>query len=159
MIYYPRHPQAKHDPVKRWNRPERVFFAAGACHILAYAFLERFPERMGKAIWIRPRDGSPNNHIFVSLGECAFDYHGYCDQARLLDHFARRVRTRFPDWSPEFIELPADALISEAKSKTYPGLWLREPGQFLYDALPRARAFLNRFEHSLKGSPGPHRTT
>ncbi len=41
--------------------------------------------------------------------------------------------------------LPQDALISEAKSKTYDGLWLREPGRFLHDALPRARAFLCRF--------------
>jgi hypothetical protein len=31
----------KTDPVRRWNLPDRVFFAAGACHILAYAFIER----------------------------------------------------------------------------------------------------------------------
>lgn len=152
MIYYPRDPAAKHDPVRRWSRPDRVFFAAGACHILAYAYLERFPERKGKAIWIKPRDGSPNNHIFVSLGERAFDYHGYCDQARLLDHFARRVRTKYPDWTPELIELPPDVLISEAKSKTYSSLWLREPKQFLHDALPRAHRYLDRFQHPPHGT-------
>jgi hypothetical protein len=27
----------------------------------------------------------------------------------------------------------------------YDGLWLREPSQFLHDALPRARRFLDRF--------------
>jgi hypothetical protein len=26
---------------RRWGLPERVFFACGACQILAYAFLER----------------------------------------------------------------------------------------------------------------------
>jgi hypothetical protein len=36
-------------------------------------------------------------------------------------------------------------LISEAKSRTYDGLWLRQPDQFLYDALPRAYRFLDRF--------------
>ena len=41
--------------------------------------------------------------------------------------------------------VPVDVLISEPKSRTFDGLWLREPGQFLQDALPRARAFLDRF--------------
>jgi hypothetical protein len=38
-----RTPGAKRDPAKRWAFPDRVFFAAGACHMLAYAFLERYP--------------------------------------------------------------------------------------------------------------------
>jgi hypothetical protein len=147
MVYHPRISDTKSDPVRRWKLPDRVFFAAGACHILAYAFLERFPERGGKAIWLRPLDGSPTNHIFVDLGDTAFDFHGYVEKRQLLEHFARRARLISPDWSAEEIELPRDFLVSEAKSKTVPGLWLREPGQFLFDALPRARAFLDRFEH------------
>jgi len=35
-------PGVKGNPVRRWNLPDRVFFACGACHILAHAFLERF---------------------------------------------------------------------------------------------------------------------
>lgn len=27
-------PGIKEDPVRRWNLPDRVFFACGACHIL-----------------------------------------------------------------------------------------------------------------------------
>lgn len=42
------------------------------------------------------------------------------------------------------MELPPEVLVSEAKSRTYDGLWLREPKQFLHDALPRARRFLDR---------------
>lgn len=38
-----------------------------------------------------------------------------------------------------------DVLVSEPKARRYDGLRLREPGQFLHDALPRARAFLDRF--------------
>jgi hypothetical protein len=41
--------------------------------------------------------------------------------------------------------LPSNVLVSEARSRTYDGLWLREPGQFLHNALPRAQAFLDRF--------------
>jgi hypothetical protein len=43
------------------------------------------------------------------------------------------------------VDLPKDVLISEAKSRQFEGLWLREPKQFLHDALPRADRFLNRF--------------
>jgi hypothetical protein len=50
-----------------------------------------------------------------------------------------------PGWSYSLVELPPDVLISEAKSRTYDGLWLRGPEQFLHDALPRAHAFLDRF--------------
>ena len=38
-----------------------------------------------------------------------------------------------------------EVLVSEARSRTYDGLWLREPGQFLHNALPRAEAYLARF--------------
>ena len=51
-------------------------------------------------------------------------------------------QARDPDGT--LVPLPQDVLVSEAKSRTYDGLWLREPGQFLHDALPRARAFLVR---------------
>jgi hypothetical protein len=42
-------------------------------------------------------------------------------------------------------DLPTDVLVSEARSRQIEGLWLREPGQFLFDALPRARSFLDKF--------------
>jgi hypothetical protein len=153
MVYIRRTPGAKQDQVSRWNLPDRVFFAAGACHILAYAFLERFPESSRKAIWIKPLDGSPTNHIIVDLGECAFDYHGYTQKSTLLGHFEQRARKHWPAWQGELVDIQPDALISTEKSKTYPGLWLREPQDFLFDALPRARIYLDRFRHP------PHGTT
>lgn len=122
--------------------PDRVFFANGACHILAYAFLTRYPGT-GRAIWFRPRAGV-GNHIFVDGGEWAFDYHGYSERGRFLAHSAARAKRVWPGWDADLIELPLDVLVSEAKSKTYDGLWLREPGQFLHDALPRAYAYLDR---------------
>ena len=44
----------KRDPVLRWNLPDRIFFACGACHILAHAFLEKYGDPAFKALWIRP---------------------------------------------------------------------------------------------------------
>src|SRR5262249_16909344 len=68
----------KRDPVKRWGLPDRVFFACGACHILAYAFLKTYPGSGFAPLWIRPIEGYTGNHIVVVRGQLAFDYHGYC---------------------------------------------------------------------------------
>jgi hypothetical protein len=136
---------AKSDPEKRWALPDRVFFACGACHILAHAFIERYRPAAAKAVWVKPRPGFYGNHIFVQTPAWAFDYHGYSDPQALLDHFWTRARHWLPGWDGTLVEVSPDVLVSEAKSRTYDGLWLREPGQFLYDALPRARAYLDRF--------------
>jgi hypothetical protein len=130
----------------RWALPDRVFFACGACHILAYAFLERH-KTLGpvKAIWIKPASGYSGNHVFVCGGAWVFDYHGYSRRKAFLDHTVKRAGQLWPGWSCELVELSKDVLISEKLSRRYHGLWLREPRQFLHDALPRARRFLDRF--------------
>ena len=136
----------KTDIEKRWHLTDRVFFACGACHVLAYAFLECFPEAQAKALWLKPAKGFSGNHIFVSYGDWAFDYHGFSKHEALIQHFINRARHYWPDWKAELIELPKEVLISEAKSKTYDGLWLREPDKhYLHDALPRAQNFIQRF--------------
>jgi hypothetical protein len=138
-------PAVKNHPARRWALPDRVFFACGACHILAFAFLERYPHSGFKPIWIKPGKGYTGNHIFVSNGATAFDYHGYSDVRKLMTHTRAKAGRWWPGWTAELVELPHDVLVSEVKSKQFDGLWLREPGQFLRDALPRARAFLARF--------------
>ncbi len=77
MVYIRRTPGARDDQLLRWNLPDRVFFAAGACHILAFAFLERFPASGAKAVWIKPLEDTPTNHIVILKGDCAFDFHGF----------------------------------------------------------------------------------
>jgi hypothetical protein len=128
-----------------WALPNRVFFACGACHILAHAFLERYNSRKLKAVWIRPATGFTGNHIFISSEDWVFDYHGYSHRERFLSHTFSKASRWWPGWSSTLVELPSDVLTSEAKSKTYDGLWLREPQQFPHDPLPRAHAFLDRF--------------
>ena len=135
----------KRDQAMRWALPDRVFFACGACHILAYAFLERYGARGGQAVWIKPADGFVGHHIFIDGGRWAFDYHGVSHRPRLLDHSFAKAKTWWPGWDATLVPLPTDVLISEARSRAYEGLWLREPGEFLHDALPRARAYLDRF--------------
>ena len=122
-----------------------MFFACGACHILAYAFLERYGTADTVALWLKPDPGFTGNHIFIAKDDWVFDYHGYAERDRYLAHTRRTADRLWPGWAATLVELPRDVLVSETKSRAYDGLWLREPGQFLHDALPRARAFLDRF--------------
>ncbi len=135
----------KRDPVLRWNLPDRVFFAYGACQVLAWAFMERYAQAGFRAVWVRPVAGFAGNHIVAVRGDLAFDYHGYSDWPALLAHMRDKAGRWWPGWDCTLVDLPAGVLVSEAKSLTYDGLHLREPGQFLHNALPRARRFLDRF--------------
>jgi hypothetical protein len=145
-------PGTKSDPVKRWNLSERVFFACGACHILAFAFLERYPNAGFAPMCIRPAKGFIGGHIVVVRDNLAFDYHGYSSWRALRNHILRRANHRWPGWDAEIFPLPPAVLVSEIRSRYYDRLWLREPKQFLHDALPRARRYLDRFP-----PPGPLR--
>lgn len=136
----------KRDPDRRWALRDRVFFACGACHILAWTVLDRHAGQGFQAVWIRPAAGFTGNHIVAVREGRAFDYHGWADWAALLAHTTAKARRWWPGWSATLVPLPAEVLVSEAKSLTWPGLWLREPGQFLHDPLPRARAFLARHD-------------
>jgi hypothetical protein len=144
-MYQLRTKGGKRDLVKNWALPDKVFFACGACHILAHAFLKAYPTAGFVPVWIRPADGCTGNHIVVVRKELAFDYHGYSDWPTLFAHLRKRASQRWPGWWADLVELSPDVLISEPESKKLKGLWLREPRQFLFDALPRAERYLKRF--------------
>ena len=69
-----------------------MFFACGACHILAFAFLERYGSSALKAIWIKPASGFTGNHIFIAANDWVFDYHGYSYR----EHFFTYLRQSRP---------------------------------------------------------------
>ena len=135
----------KRGPQARWKLPDRVFFACGACHILAHAFLESYGRGSFRVIWLKPDRGFTGNHIFVASEHWVFDYHGYSAPERFLAHTWNKARRWWPGWNATQVESPRDVLISEPKSRAYEGLWLRESQQFLHDAMLRARAYLDRF--------------
>lgn len=136
---------SKNDPVLRWALSDRVFFACGACHILAYVFLERWGKPSDSVWWIRPTPGFFGNHVFVTRGHRVFDFHGWSNRDRFLVHTWRKAERFWPGRHADLVELTREVLVDEARSKAFPGLRLRAPGQFLHDALPRARRFLDRF--------------
>jgi hypothetical protein len=102
------------------------------------SFLERYR-------WIKPATGFTGNHLYVTDGINAFDYHGLTTEQRLLAFGFKRGRRFFPGWDATLIDLPTDALVSEQRSRQIEGLWLREPKRLLCDALPRAGKFLDKF--------------
>jgi hypothetical protein len=144
-MYKRRTPGAKRDPVKQWALTDRVFFACGACHILAFAFMESYGNRGFKPFWIRPAPGHTGNHIVVIRDGVVFDYHGYSMWPAYWAHARRRANQWWAGWDADVIELRGDPLVSTPKSREYDGLWLKEPGDFLFDPLPRARRYLQRF--------------
>lgn len=144
-------PGIKEDPVRRWNLPDRVFFACGACHILAHAFLERVASTGFGPIWIRPRSGFTGNHVFVTNGGLAFDYHGYAHYDRLVAHYVKRARRLFPGWEADLVAVTV-SLVNREGAKAI-GMDIREPRQFLHDALPRAHRYLERFDHRVLNQP------
>ena len=60
---------SKRNPAMRWTLPDRVFFACGACHILAHAFLQRHGRDIDQVLWIRPAQGHTGNHIVIARGQ------------------------------------------------------------------------------------------
>ncbi|CAM3423022.1 hypothetical protein THPR109532_08250 [Thalassospira profundimaris] len=154
-MHQPRTPNyQKSDPVMRWNLPDRVFFACGACHILAHAFLMRYGTDDMTPLWLHPHKGFTGNHIVIAWDDWIFDYHGYSHRQKFIDHCFRRARQRWANWDAEIKSIPRDVLISEKKSRQIDELWLREPKQFLHDALPRAERFLDRFAPPPTGIAG-----
>ena len=147
-MYKRRTPGAKRDPVKQWALPDRVFFAAGACHILAYGFLELYPDSGFEPKWIRPAPGHTGNHIVLVRNELVFDYHGFSEWTRYWAHTMRRANQWWPGWSADLVPLRKEALVSRRHARDYEGLWMKEPQEFLFDPLARARRYLRRFPES-----------
>jgi hypothetical protein len=144
-MYKRRTSGSKRDPVKQWALPDRVLFAAGACHILAYAFLDTYPWSGFEPFWIRPAGGHTGNHIVVVRGEVVFDYHGYSDWSAYWAHTRRRATQWWPGWDADIVAIRREALVSNAHARDYDGLRMREPKHYLFDPLPRARTYLRRF--------------
>ena len=137
--------EQKRDPVRTWFRSDRSFFAAGACHILAGAFLKTYPNAGFEPYLISPHPGLRGSHVFVSDGKTGFDYHGFTKHDRLLSHYFIKIRRFFPQWQGEIVRLnesPIGATFCVEQNH-------RMPSQFLHDPLPRALSYLSRFSSAL----------
>ncbi len=140
MIF--RSAEQKADLKGMFHRPDRHFFAAGACHILAQAFLDQAQGNEWKASVIVPDQPFRGMHVYVSNGYHVFDYHGFSCRQRFLEHYFGKMRRRFPGWSAEIDELN----ISPAGESFCHRYRHRLPGQFYKDPMARAVAFVQQFD-------------
>jgi len=138
-------PGIKADPHRRWSLPDRIFFGYGACHILAGVFLDRPPLPGFHAERVIPAEGFPGgNHVYVTDGVIAFDYHGYSGRDRLLEHHKRVWSTQYDGWLGAIERVNFDLLSTVDLNMRQ----MRGPDQYLHDAIPRARRFIAQRDHA-----------
>jgi hypothetical protein len=138
-LSYKRTPAERVDPVLAWRRRDKAFFAAGACHILAWAFLDTFPAAGFFPVGVR-RIGRPHaGHAYVSDGTWAFDHDGWTLEAELLTVTRRAHARSDPDIGIErlVLGLGLQAFCSAHNCA--------DPSQFAVDPRPRALRYLARF--------------
>lgn len=121
--------------------PDRIFFGHGACHILAGVFLKHPPLQGFYAERIIPGDGFYGNHIYVTDGTIAFDYHGYSARKRLLDHHSRSWSAQYADTWNCILERVDFDLLNTADLNDRK---MQEPDQYLKDPIPRAMSFISQ---------------
>ena len=138
-------PGIKADPHRQWSLPDRIFFGYGACHILAGVFLDQPPLPGFYAERVVPVEGcSGGNHVYVTDGVIAFDYHGYSGRDRLLEHHKRVWSTRYDRWRGAIERVNFDLLSTVDLNMRQ----MRGPDQYLHDAIPRARRFVDQRDHA-----------
>ncbi len=82
--------EEKADQNLSWTRPDEEFFAAGACHVLAAAFLAMYPEAEFRAWRFAPRAGYRGSHMVVVREDLVFDWAGYARRDVFLVEYDQR---------------------------------------------------------------------
>jgi hypothetical protein len=119
-----------------WRRADQAFFAAGACHIVAWEFVARHPSH--RLVGLR-KVGEPNpSHVIATDGTWAFDHDGWTLETELLAETAAYE----PATAWELLPITTD-LATFCSNHRH-----RAPEYFHQDPRPRARAYIDRFASS-----------
>ncbi len=141
-IKYTRTPQERVDEELSWKRPDTAFFAAGACHILAFTFQDMFPDLNIQIKHIMPaaRFNGAGSHVYALEGEWAFDFNGWSKESELLAATEEAYRAAHPGWEYELVTFTDDL---EASCEKYSH---RKPEDFAHLPFERAEAFIRQFD-------------
>ncbi|MDX8531507.1 hypothetical protein RFM41_09895 [Mesorhizobium sp. VK25A] len=134
----------KKNPERFWALPDRVFFGYGACPILTGTFLRHPPMDGFYGERIIPGEGFSGNHLYVTNGVIAFDYHGYSSRERLLEHHRRVWASHSAGWHCTLERVDFDLLDTTELNRRK----MRGPDQYLHDPVPRAVRYLQRIDHA-----------
>lgn len=118
-----------------WDRDDVAFFAAGACHILAYAFMEIYPEAGFRPVGLWPRDERDPSHVYVTEGTWAFDHDGWTLQSELLS--VTRAAEPLSAFTPRPIDTNLDTFCRRHHH--------RPRHLFAFDPWERARRYIAQF--------------
>ena len=125
------------DQIRSWNRPDKHFFAAGACHILADAAAE-LTGRIGELVVIEPAGDRPGLHAYYRLDGRSFDFNGWADEADLLAATWDDYRADDPAWEATISVIDGGL---KAVCRRHP---MRSPEAFAQPPKPRALAYAHR---------------
>jgi hypothetical protein len=117
-----------------WERPDQAFFAAGACHILAWACRESHPERRIGITGLRPAGQQQVAHVYAIWNGWAFDHSGWNREQQLFE-----VNQDFERRPLERVAITADLSVFCAEHTH------RMPHQYWQDPLLRAHEYLARY--------------
>lgn len=130
-----RTPEERQDQQLAWNRPDQAFFAAGACHVLAFEFVARNPSYRIAAL--QKDDNEHPSHVIATDGTWAFDHDGWTPEAEILDVTAA---SEPGTWMLLPVTTDFDTFCAQN--------WHRPVRHFHQDPRPRARAYIDRFPAS-----------
>lgn len=139
---FDRTPEQKKDIFASWERDDQSFFASGACHILADAFVQLHRDEGYKMVHLKPAEGFSGNHVYASNGTWAFDHNGWAREAELLEVTERAFVDRYPDWSYQRneIEWTMTSLETFCRANNH-----RLPWQYAYLPWERAYRYISKF--------------
>lgn len=139
MIYL-RTPEEKADPEAWWKKPDEIFFAAGACHILASVYVQQFAGIGYKPMFIKPTADFRGGHVVAASRTRILDASGFHARNNFLEDYFAEMRSLQPDWDADLVELELDpAAWDFCKAHFY-----RHPTQFPHDPIPRAERFIEK---------------
>ncbi|GGU24994.1 hypothetical protein GCM10007979_24760 [Nocardioides albus] len=118
-----------------WNRTDQAFFASGACHILAWACREAYPERAVGIAAMRFVGEARAFHAYATWGSWSFDHSGWNAEPDLL-----AVNSDFEGRRIERFEVRS-GLASFCQDH-----YSRMPADYWEDPRRRARSYVRRFE-------------
>lgn len=116
-----------------WERTDQAFFAAGACHILAWVCRDTYPDRLIEVAAVRLAGELPVVHTYAVWGGWAFDHAGWNPEQQVL-----AVNAAFEGHPLERVPISTD--LAEFCAEHHH----RMPDGYWRDPIPRARAYVGR---------------
>ena len=140
-LHFERTSEEFKDQEASWKRSDKAFFAAGACHILAFTFVELANDPDLQIIFIKPAEafGNIGTHVYVKKGEWAFDYSGWTKESELLAETAKDYAAAHLGWEYTTVVIESD-LKTFCLDHNH-----RLPEKFAHDPTKRAKKFIQKY--------------